>query len=196
VVLALAGIVYYLIRLKNRRAPMKVTDLIPSDSLFSLLKKHEGLELKAYPDPGSPLGKAATSKGLRMRDYQRVPGWITLSGNPWTIGYGQTGGISEGMTITKEQAEAWLKQAVAEKAAHVRSLFAGQSLSQNQFDALVAFVYNMGPSTSRWPTLYSLVKSQKHTEAKRAFGLYVYAGGVKMPGLVKRRADEAALYSA
>jgi len=50
-----------------------------------LIKQHEGLRLKAYPDPGS-------------------------GGDPWTIGYGHTAGVRKGDTCTKEQAEHWLDE--------------------------------------------------------------------------------------
>ena len=72
---------------------------------WTLLKTWEGCRLSAYPDPAS-------------------------GGAPWTIGYGHTGAeVVPGLTITQEQANAWLKQDVAEGAGAVDRLLRGVALT-------------------------------------------------------------------
>jgi lysozyme len=78
------------------------------------LKADEGCVLTAYPDPYSALGKACSARGLLGREYQQVPGWKTISGDPWTIGVGCTGvGIGPGTVWTQAQADAELLKRVA-----------------------------------------------------------------------------------
>ena len=83
-----------------------MTERLASDdaALIASVKLGEGLVLRAYPDPLSPRGKQEA-----LPPKQRAPGWSTLSGAPWTIGYGHTSGeVRDGLCWTKDQAEAAL----------------------------------------------------------------------------------------
>jgi GH24 family phage-related lysozyme (muramidase) len=96
---------------------------------WTLLKTWEGCRLSAYPDPAS-------------------------GGAPWTIGYGHTGAeVVQGLTITQEQAEAWLKQDVAEGAAAVDRLLINVTLTPRQRDALISFCFNVGAGAMEGSTL-------------------------------------------
>lgn len=69
------------------------------------------------------------------------------------------------------------------------------NLSQNQFDALVSFVYNIGISSFMKSTLLSDIKKKAAEEKiRKDFLQWVYADGKKLPGLVFRRQAEADLF--
>lgn len=114
-----------------------------------LIHHFESLELSAYPDPGSPLGKECTKLGLSMRSYHKVPNWEQLSGNPWTIGFGHTGKmldntpVGPGKSITKDEAYQLFDKDIAEFEAGVERLVK-VDITDNQFAALVSFAYNVG----------------------------------------------------
>ena len=97
---------------------------------LELIKHFEGCELTAYKCPAGV----------------------------WTIGYGHIKGVSEGMTITQEQAEQMLLDELVEYENYINELVS-VDLSQNQFDALVSWVYNLGPSNLRSSTLLKVLNS-------------------------------------
>ena len=135
---------------------------------LDLIEEFEGLSLTAYPDPGS-------------------------GGEPYTIGYGHTGGVTPGETITQEQAEAFLKSDVAGAETSVENLVE-VDLTPNQFAALVSFTFNLGGGALAGSTLLALVNSKEFDAAAQQFGRWVYADGQELEGLVRRRAAEAKLF--
>jgi lysozyme len=134
---------------------------------LELLKGHEGLRLKAYLDTGD------------------VP----------TIGYGHTRGVKMGDTCTKEQALQWLDEDadIAENDVN-RLVKAPFGLNQNQFDALVSFVYNIGGDEFSTSTLLRKLNAGDYTGAAKQFGRWIYDNGKIVNGLVLRRADERELF--
>ena len=143
---------------------------------IALIKRFEGCARKrddgqvhAYPDPGT-------------------------GGAPWTIGWGATGpGILRGTVWSQAQCDARLENDLVRFAREVRAALAGAPTSPNQFDALVSFHYNTGAIART--TLTRLHKQGQFPEAAGQFSKWVYAGGHRLPGLVRRRAAEANLYS-
>jgi len=126
-------------------------------------------------------------EGLRLTAYQDSVG-------VWTIGYGHTGSdVRPGLTITQEQASALLQQDVAGAVAAVNRLVT-VTLTQNQFDALVDFTFNEGQGNLASSTLLRELNAGNTAGAAAQFLVWVYAGGVQLPGLVKRRQAEAALF--
>ena len=122
-------------------------------------------------------------EGLRLTAYKPVS-----TEKYWTIGYGHYGAdVKEGMTITEAQAETYLKADCASAVKAVNSL--GKNFTQNQFDALVSFTYNCGAGN-----LKSLCKNRTIEEIGEKIPLYNKAGGKVLKGLVRRRAEEQALY--
>ncbi len=111
----------------------------------------------------------------------------------WTIGYGCTEGIYEGLVWTKEQAEAAFRRELAKHEQFVTQIVT-VPLNQNEFDALVSFCYNLGPNNLRTLVANRLNKN-KRMETAKSFPLYDKAGGKVYRGLVRRRYAEAALFA-
>jgi lysozyme len=112
----------------------------------------------------------------------------------WTIGYGHTGAdVQPGLTITQEQASDLLLQDVAGAVAAVNRLVT-VPLTQNQFDALVDFTFNVGQGNLASSTLLRELNAGNTAGAAAQFLVWVYAKGVELPGLVTRRQAEAALF--
>lgn len=117
----------------------------------------------------------------------------------WTIGWGHTRDVHPGDVITREQADMLLHDDV--EALYVRlDDLARRSrlwLTANQRAALVSFAYNVGFRALRRSTLWQKIQQDPyHPDICREFARWRFAGGREMPGLVKRRAEEAALYMA
>jgi lysozyme len=130
-----------------------------------------------------------TSEGFRATVYNDVAGFPT-------IGYGHklTPGESFPIGITEAQATALLEQDVQGAEAAVARLVK-VALTQGQFDALVDFVYNVGAGRLAGSTLLRMLNAGNTTGAGQQLLLWVYAGGVKQPGLMTRREAELALWN-
>jgi lysozyme len=170
-----------------------------SDKGAALIQKYEALELKAYPDPASPLGLACTKAGLRMANYAKVKGYKLLEGKPWTIGWGHTGPeVTAAMVVTEEEAKALFAQDVARFEGGVETLVRGLRVTQGQFDALVSLAYNIGLRNLQASTLLKFFKNGQIAYAAQQFEVWNKArqGGVlkELPGLTRRRRDEQALF--
>ena len=155
--------------------PVAAPPVSIAPSGIALIKRFEGCArrradglLEAYPDPGS-------------------------GGAPWTIGWGATGaGIFPGVSWTQAQCDDRLERDLARYARAVARAIGTAPTTQNQFDALVSFHYNTGAIATA--TLTRLHKQGRFAEAAGEFGKWVNAGGRRLPGLVRRRSAEAALY--
>lgn len=137
-----------------------------SDNGISLIQRHEGCRLAAYKCPA----------GI------------------WTIGYGHTSGVRQGMTITNLQATTYLRQDL-KVVETCLSTAVSMPLTQNQFDALCSFVFNVGCGAFLRSTLLKKIKMNPSDPTIRdEFAKYRFAGGKVLPGLEKRRREEAAVY--
>ena len=125
-------------------------------------------------------------EGLRLSAYKDVVGVVT-------IGYGTTTGVKMGDTITKERAEELLREDVKRFEGYVDRLVK-VPLTQGQHDALVSFVYNLGPGALEKSTLLDQLNRGDYDSAAEQFDRWVFAGGQKLAGLVRRRAAERALF--
>jgi lysozyme len=129
----------------------------------------EGCVLKAYPDPGT-------------------------GGAPWTCGWGSTGpDIKPGTVWTQAQADSRLNADLARAGLVVNSLV-HIYLTQSQLDALADFVYNVGAGNFRSSTLLRKLNAGDTNGAAAEFDRWTYANGKQLPGLVRRRAAEKALF--
>lgn len=141
------------------------------DHAAPLIREHEGLRLKAYT---CPAGK-------------------------WTIGYGHTGaGVTAGTTITKERAERLLAADMQDALKAVRALVV-VPLTVTQEAALVDFVFNLGATRLRNSTLLRTINAGDPKDVPVQFRRWVYAKSngktQRLPGLVKRRDAECALWA-
>ena len=141
-----------------------------------------------YKYSSTGLALTRSFEGLRLEAYQD-------SGGVWTIGYGHTGPeVRAGQRITEAEAVALLREDLASAERCVRAAVK-VPLSQCEFDALVDFCFNAGRGNLLSSTLLHLVNRGEFESAVGQFGLWVHAGGRVVPGLVRRRAAEAALFA-
>lgn len=114
-----------------------------------------------------------------------------------TIGYGTTKikghKVKEGMKITSEEADVFLEEDLKTFEDVVNRLVL-VDLTQNQFDALVSFVYNLGPSNFEKSTLLKKVNAKAFDVAAEEFLKWDKAGGNRLPGLTRRRKAERVLF--
>lgn len=138
--------------------------------VIEYLKNREKLELKAYPDPGS-------------RD-----------GTPWTIGYGHTAGVKKGDVITKEQAIIFLAEDLQWV---VRSVMKNVKveLNENQFAALLIFVFNIGGTAFATSTLVRLLNEGRYDRVPSELARWIYNDGKKLNGLKVRRKEETDIWN-
>jgi lysozyme len=134
----------------------------------------ESCRLTAYPDPGS------------------------ADGNPWTIGWGTTiiegKPVVRGMRITQEQADDLFEQDLVRFEREVLRLTQGVELTQGQFDALVSFVYNVGPAAFAGSTLRRMILAKDFAAAQLQFTRWNRNDGKVMRGLTRRRFGEAVVF--
>ena len=125
-------------------------------------------------------------EGCRLTAYQDSVG-------VWTIGYGHTSGVYQGMTITEEEAIAFLRQDLktAENAVNSNVTY---GINQNQFDALVSFTFNVGTGNFTSSTLLKKLNAGDVNGAANEFDRWIYAGGQVLEGLVRRRAAEKQMF--
>ena len=143
-----------------------MADFIYSGKGIALTKRFEGLKLTAYQDQ---VGR-------------------------WTIGYGHTGiAVHGGMTITQEQADQLLSSDLAAAVTCVNHAVTAV-IGQSQFDALVDFVFNLGCASLLGSTLLRRVNAGDLAGAAEQFPRWDHAGGKIVPGLLKRRQAEMALF--
>lgn len=126
-------------------------------------------------------------EGFRGRAY-KCPAGV------WTIGYGHTGPeVKSGSVITEWQGGELLKKDVARFEKAIDNVVK-VPLNQNQFDALVSFVFNIGEGAFGKSTLLKLLNAKDYTGAAAQFPRWNKGGGKVLPGLVNRRAAERKLF--
>lgn len=131
-----------------------------------------------------------TFEGLRLKSY-RCPAGL------WTIGYGHTSCVTPGIEIDEATAERYLREDAARAGAGIERLVT-VPLTDNQFAALVSFVFNLGIGTLERSTLLKLLNRGQYESAQAQIGRFVFSwtGGkrVKLPGLIRRRLAETLLW--
>ena len=132
---------------------------------IELLKHFEGCELKAYQD----------SVGV------------------WTIGYGHTKGIYEGLEITQSEAEKMLQDELPEYEGYITDKVVPM-LQQHEYDALVCWVYNLGPTNLNSSTLLKKLNAGEFKDVPFQMKRWDKAGGQPLLGLTRRRNAEALLF--
>ena len=140
-----------------------------SEKGLALIKKFEGCCLTAYQD----------AVGV------------------WTIGYGTTTAdksitgttICQGLRISQKTADEWLRESINRKYGPKVDKYATYRWTQNEFDALVSFAYNVG-------SIDGLTAQGSRTRAEISHMILAYnkAGGRELTGLTKRRQEERVLF--
>lgn len=126
-------------------------------------------------------------EGCKLEAYK-------CSAGVWTIGYGHTNGVKEGMKITQQEAEKLLKQdLVVYENIVLESVTT--ALNQPIFDALVSFTYNLGGGNLKSSTLLKLLNDRDYYGASKEFEKWNKASGKVLVGLVKRREAERNLFN-
>jgi lysozyme len=126
-------------------------------------------------------------ESLRLTAYQDQRG-------VWTIAWGHTGPeVVKGLTCTTEQAENWFLEDT-QFAVNGVNVSIDTNISQNQFDALVSFTYNVGVGSEAHSTLAKLVNAGDMAGAAAQFPLWDHVDGVANAGLLRRREAEQALF--
>ena len=132
---------------------------------IELIKEFEGCRLKAYKCPAGV----------------------------WTIGYGTTQGVKPNMVITQAQAETFLKRDIKPAESVLNGM--GINYTQGQFDALVAWVYNLGIGAFKSSTMYRYIVARRNdVEITDQMVRWVNAGGRPLAGLKRRRVAEANMF--
>lgn len=124
-------------------------------------------------------------EGFRSMPYDDVAGKLT-------VGYGHLivpgDGCVAGSPITMGQATQLLRGDLHTAEQCVNTC--GVELSQNEFDALVSFVYNLGCGAFQRSTLLKFLKQGNKEAAAKEFSKWCMAGGKHSDGILKRRFAE------
>lgn len=136
---------------------------------LELIKRHEGLRLKAYLCPAGLL----------------------------TVGYGhlvrEHDGIKLGQTISQQTANKFLIEDVA-WAENAVTRFVNHQLAPHQFGAIVSFVFNVGQTTFTRSSVLRFLNERNYPKAMIYLEKYIYGGRKKLKGLITRRAAERRLF--
>jgi lysozyme len=136
-----------------------------SEEGIALIKHFEGCELEAYLCPAEV----------------------------WTIGYGHTLDVKKDDVIDQEAAEALLIEDLEEYEGYVTSLVEIE-LQQHQFDALVAWTFNLGPQSLKESTMLNRINYGPLSDVSFQMQRWNRAGGKVLDGLIKRRKAEALMW--
>ena len=141
-----------------------------SEKGYAIIREFEGFKAEAYLD----------------------------TGGVWTIGFGTIKypngqRVKKGDTCTREQAEQWLKND-CKLVDDCLDKYVTAKTTQNQFDALASFVYNIGETAFAKSTMLTLLNQNNFTAAANQFDRWVFDNGKRITGLANRRTKEKALF--
>ena len=132
---------------------------------LELIKKFEGCKLKSYKCPAGV----------------------------WTIGYGHTEDVKEGDIVSPQEADKLLRADVFKFEEYVADNVTVK-LTQNQFDALVTWTFNLGVGNLRNSTMLKKLNNADYTSVPFEMKRWNKAGGKTLDGLVRRRQAESLLF--
>lgn len=137
-------------------------------------------------DPAIALDFIRNEEGCELHSYLCPAG-------KWTIGYGHTAGVTEGMAISQAHAEELLKSDVIDCATRMAS-YIKSPVTKWQYIALVSLSFNVGDLRRKAPKLLHNLNSRQEDKAAHEFLDICRAGVQVVPGLKKRREKEAKLF--
>ena len=111
----------------------------------------------------------------------------------WTIGYGHTAGVKEGDLVTQQEADKILEEDMKEYEGYIND-YVTVDLNQNQFDSLVSWVFNLGPSNLKASTMLKVLNNGAYEDVPAQIKRWNKAAGVVLEGLIRRREAEALLF--
>ena len=132
---------------------------------LALIKKFEGCRLKAY----------------------------RCSANVLTVGYGHTGGVKEDDIISQPEADKLLENDIAKFEKYVSDNVIVE-LNQSQFDALVAWTFNLGVGNLRSSTMLKKLNETDYVSVPSEMKRWNKASGKTLDGLIRRRLAESLLF--
>ena len=132
---------------------------------ISLIKKFEGCEYNAYKCAADVL----------------------------TIGYGHTKDVKEGDLVTQQEAENLLAEDLKEFENYINDMVT-VPLNQNQFDALVSWVFNLGPANLKASTMLKVINIGNYENVPEQIKRWNKAGGKVLDGLIRRREAESLMF--
>lgn len=120
---------------------------------------------------------------LRLKSYKPTPNDV------WTIGWGHTKNVLPNQTISEEEAEAFFKEDTAWVEDFIKK-YIKVPLSQNQYDAVASWVFNIGAGNAKTSTLIRKLNAKDYEGAAHEFPRWNKQKGKVLNGLTKRRAEE------
>ena len=126
-------------------------------------------------------------EGFRSHAYQDATG-------VWTIGYGHTKNVQPTDIISAAQGYSMLRKEMIEYENYVNS-YVTVPLHQHQFDALVSWTYNLGPTNLKNSTLLEVLNKGRYDLVPDEMRRWNKAGGKELEGLTRRREAEALLFA-
>ena len=112
----------------------------------------------------------------------------------WTIGWGHTAGVKKGDNWTQDEADDILLNDLEKFEGYVNQ-YVKVPLTQNQFDALVSWTFNLGPGNLKSSTMLIKLNEKNYDEVPSQMKRWSKAGGKVLRGLERRRNAEAAMFS-
>ena len=112
----------------------------------------------------------------------------------WTIGWGHTAGVKKGDNWTQDEADDILLNDLEKFEGYVNQ-YVQVPLTQNQFDALVSWTFNLGPGNLKSSTMLTKLNEKSYDEVPSQMKRWNKAGGKVLRGLERRRNAEAAMFS-
>lgn len=126
---------------------------------------------------------------IKKWEQLRLEAYKPTKDDVWTIGWGHTKGVVPGQTITEVQAQKFFDEDVAwVEAFMAKHIKVG--LSQNQYDALASWVFNIGETNAAKSTLVRKLNAKDYEGAARELPRWNKQNGKVLKGLTKRRAEE------
>lgn len=129
----------------------------------------------------------AQYEGCRLKAYRCPAG-------KWTIGYGETQGIKEGMEWTQKQADDALEKRIVQMKKEILATCPALKPSSNRLAACISLAYNIGIGNFAGSSVAKYIRRGEYRAAADAFGMWVYVGKQKLPGLVNRRQAERTVF--
>ncbi len=136
------------------------------------------------------------NKGLDLiKSYEkcRLKAFKPIPTDPWTIGWGDTENVHEGLEITQEEADWRLKERIYRFCCDVDPLIIAP-LTDNQFSAIISLVYNIGIEAFKNSTLLKKLNEFNFSGASDQFLVWNKSAGVVLNGLIRRRKEERRLF--